>query len=57
MENTCDLMQPFILGNLHAVEKAFLLVTHIQCLKKPVKCFELFECSGNISRTREGKNM
>jgi hypothetical protein len=30
---------------------------NIQCLKKLVKCFELFECSGNISRTREGKNM
>jgi hypothetical protein len=29
----------------------------IQCLKKLVKCFELFDCSGNISRTREDKNM
>ena len=31
--------------------------TYVQCLKKLVKCFELFECSGNISRIREGKNM
>jgi hypothetical protein len=29
----------------------------VQCLKKQVKCFELFDCSGNNSRTREGKNM
>jgi len=31
--------------------------SHIQCLKKLVKCFELFDCSENNSRTREGKNM
>jgi hypothetical protein len=29
----------------------------VQCVKKLVKCFERFDCSGNTSRTREGKNM
>ena len=29
----------------------------LQCLKKLVKCFELFDCFGNTSRTRVGKNM
>jgi hypothetical protein len=24
-------------------------VVKVQCLKKPVKCFELFDCSGNTS--------
>jgi hypothetical protein len=45
--------------HLYEVEDArdIWRMTQIQCLKKLVKCFELFECSGNISRTREGKNM
>ena len=32
-------------------------VSEIQCLKKLVKCFEYFDCSGGISRTREDKNL
>jgi len=33
------------------------LTCHVQCLKKLVKCFEHFDCSGHILRTKEGKNM
>ena len=29
----------------------------IQCLKKPIKCFVLFDCLRDISRHREGESM
>jgi hypothetical protein len=29
----------------------------IQCLKKLIKCFVLFDCLRNISRTRKDKNI
>ena len=32
-------------------------VVKIQCLKKPVKCFVLFDCLRNISRTRKDKSI
>jgi hypothetical protein len=30
---------------------------YVQCLKKPVKCFVLFDCLRNISRTRKDKSI
>jgi hypothetical protein len=51
-------MKPY----LHHATAAFDIApsepaANIQCLKKPVKCFVLFDCLRNISRTRKDKSI